>query len=60
MNLNENEVNEISIVTLTGQMVKQIMASGKTIINIADMSEGVYFINIKDDINTYRQKLVIR
>ncbi len=56
-----NGTTEITIIDMLGNTVKQVSINNNKIsINIADLSEGVYFVNIRTDTNIVTKKVVVQ
>jgi hypothetical protein len=62
VNTNENKLDNVTIYNLMGVVVKNIpslsVEGGKASINIADLSDGLYFLTAKKDDITLKGEFV--
>lgn len=49
----------LSIIDVTGRVVREMIFNNNAIVNIEDLNSGVYFIKIQDDNNQTIQKIVV-
>jgi hypothetical protein len=56
----ESEISEISIYSMSGTLIRNLIASGNKIeyLDVSMLSPGIYIVSIKSDGKAYRQKLI--
>jgi hypothetical protein len=48
---------ELTILSITGQIVKTVQINSDSKIDISDLNTGIYFVEIKTDKATYKEKI---
>ena len=59
ISINTNETTQVSVYSLTGEMVLTTSVTGKELLNVSSLPEGVYLVHISNENTNAVQKLII-